>query len=66
MLFNLAERFANGVPAVSDQSMSDWMAYVHQQKPMPANTTGVLVSINVVDSNGNYQFKQHIQHSMDI
>jgi PQQ-like domain len=49
----VAERFANGVPAVSDQSMSDWMAYVYQQKPIPANTTGVLVSISVVDSNGN-------------
>ena len=47
-------RFPNGVPAVSDASMGDWMAYVYMQKPRP-NATGVTVSIDVLDSNGNYR-----------
>jgi hypothetical protein len=48
-------RFNNGVPVSSDASMSDWMGYVYQQKPLPTNFTGVEVTINVVDSNGNYR-----------
>lgn len=50
-----AARFPNGVPAVSDASMSQWMEYVYMQKPRPTNVTGVPVSVNVVDSNGNYR-----------
>jgi outer membrane protein assembly factor BamB len=50
-----AARFPHGVPAVSDESMSDWMEYVYMQKPRPANVTGVPVSIDVIDSNGNYR-----------
>ena len=48
-------RFPAGVPAVSDQSQSDFMAYVYQQQPKPADATGVAVSIDVIDSNGNYR-----------
>jgi hypothetical protein len=48
-------RFHDGVPVSSDLSMSDWMGYVYQQKPLPTNFTGVEVTINVVDSNGNYR-----------
>jgi hypothetical protein len=48
-------RFPSGVPASSDLSMSDWMGYVYEQKPLPTNFTGVEVTINVVDSNGNYR-----------
>jgi outer membrane protein assembly factor BamB len=47
-------RFPNGVPAVSDESMSHWMQYVYQQFPRPTNATGVEVAINVLDPNGNY------------
>ncbi len=50
-----AARFPNGVAAVSDESMSAWMQYVYMQKPKPTNTTGVTVSIHVVDANGNYR-----------
>lgn len=50
-----AARFPNGVPAVSDASMGDWMAYVYMQKPRPTNTIGVPVSIDVVDANGNFR-----------
>jgi hypothetical protein len=50
-----AARFPTGVPAVSDESMSDWMQYVYMQKPRPDNTVGVPVSLDVIDSNGNYR-----------
>jgi len=49
-----AARFPAGVPAVSDESMSDWMAYVYMQKPKPADVTGVDVAIAVLDPNGNF------------
>ena len=45
--------FPNGVPAVSDASQSAWMEYVYMQKPKPTDVTGVPVSIDVIDSNGN-------------
>jgi outer membrane protein assembly factor BamB len=48
-----AARFPNGVPAVSDESMSDWMAYVYMQKPLPQDTVGVNVTITVLDPNNN-------------
>jgi hypothetical protein len=31
------------------------MMYVYEQQPLPSNTTGVPVSIDVLDSNGNYR-----------
>jgi hypothetical protein len=46
-------RFPNGVPAVSDASMEAWMEYVYMQQIMPTNTTGVPVTVSVLDSNGN-------------
>jgi outer membrane protein assembly factor BamB len=50
-----AARFPAGVPAVSDASQSKWMEYVYMQKAKPTDTTGVPVTISVVDSNGNYR-----------
>jgi hypothetical protein len=52
---SLALRFPNGVPAVSDASMSEWMLYVYKQFSRPSNATGVPVTLSVVDSNGNYR-----------
>jgi outer membrane protein assembly factor BamB len=46
-------RFPNGVPAMSDESMSEWMEYVYMQKPRPMNATGVEVVLSVLDPNGN-------------
>jgi hypothetical protein len=46
-------RFPNGVPAVSDDSMSEWMLYVYKQFAQPT-ATGVPVSIDATDPNGNY------------
>jgi hypothetical protein len=50
-----AARFPNGVPAMSDASMTDWMGYVYQQKPFPTNVTGVEVTLRVLDSNNNFR-----------
>lgn len=47
--------FPEGVPAVSDASMTDWMEYVYMQQPKPTNTTGVPVTLSVIDANGNYR-----------
>jgi len=48
-----AARFPDGVPAVSDASMSDWMEYVYMQRPRPTDVVGVEVVISVVDPNNN-------------
>ena len=50
-----AGRFPSGVPVVSDASMGAWMEYVYMQKPRPTDTTGVPVTISVMDANGNYR-----------
>ena len=52
---NIAPRFPNGVAAVSDESMNDWMLYVYMQFQRPTNATGVTIDLIVIDSNGNYQ-----------
>ncbi len=51
----IATRFPQGVPAVSDDSMAPWMEYIYMQKPIPTNATGVLVTLSVLDANGNYR-----------
>jgi len=48
-----AMRFPNGVPAVSDESMGEWMEYVYMQKPKPTDVTGVEIVVTVLDPNGN-------------
>jgi len=47
--------FPNGVPCASDASMSAWMSYVYEQQSKPTSFTGVPVTIDVLDSNGNYR-----------
>jgi hypothetical protein len=47
--------FPDGVPCVSDASMSRYMEYVYMQQPVPTDTTGVPIILNVVDANGNYR-----------
>jgi len=41
----LQMRFPKGVPAVSDESMSEWMLYVYKQFERPTNTKGVEVTV---------------------
>ena len=43
-----------GTPAISDASMEAWMEYKFQQRTMPVNATGVLLSLDAIDPNGNY------------
>lgn len=42
-----------GTPCVSRESMTEWMEHLYMQKPIPANVTGVPVSLDAVDPNGN-------------
>ena len=50
----LTMRFPSGVPAVADESMNDWMLYVYQQFPRPTDATGVEVTLETLDPNGNF------------
>jgi len=43
-----------GTPCVSKDSMAGWMEYLHMQKPIPADVTGVPVSLDTLDPNGNF------------
>jgi len=47
--------FPNGLPCVSEESMSHFMEAVYEQCPMPDNLTGVAVTLSVVDDNGNFR-----------
>ncbi|MEM1767723.1 MAG: hypothetical protein QXD86_07270, partial [Candidatus Bathyarchaeia archaeon] len=42
-------RFPNGVPAVADECMGEWMLYVYKQFPRPANVKGVWVKLDAVN-----------------
>ena len=44
---------AAGTPAIADESMSQWMAYLFEQSPKPMNATGVRVTLTYVDPNNN-------------
>jgi hypothetical protein len=49
-----AARFPDGVPAISDESMGEWMEYVYMQKPKPTDAKGVEVVLETLDPNGNF------------
>ncbi len=51
----IVAKFPQGLPAVSEDSMSPFMEYAYMQMEKPTNTTGVPVTLSVVDSNGNYR-----------
>jgi len=51
----IARNFPNGLPAVSDESQSAFMEYVYQQQVLPSNTTGVPVTLSVIDANNNFR-----------
>ena len=53
--FALKKRFPNGVPAIADEFMSEWMLYVYKLFELPMSATGVSVTISVLDANGNYR-----------
>ena len=43
-----------GAACVSEESMGVYMSYLHLQSQLPSDTTGVPVSIDAIDANGNY------------
>ena len=43
-----------GTPAISDTSMESWMEYLFEDQARPTNATGVPVSIDTIDPNGNF------------
>ncbi len=47
-------RFPNGLPAVADESMTDWMQYVYMQFPRPEDVEGVKVFLKIQDPNGDW------------
>jgi outer membrane protein assembly factor BamB len=47
-------RFPNGVPAVSDASMSDFMLYVYKQFQQPMDTTGLTIYVDAITPKGEY------------
>jgi hypothetical protein len=51
---------ATGTPAVSDASMSSWMQYLYNNKPMPTNATGVTVLLQAKYSNGTLIDISHV------
>jgi hypothetical protein len=44
-----------GTPCVSKDSVAAWMEHVHLQRDLPANVTGVPVTLTAIDPNGNVQ-----------
>ena len=45
---------AMGTPAISDAWMTPWMQYLYMNQPLPHDATGVPVSIDAIDPNGNF------------
>jgi outer membrane protein assembly factor BamB len=50
----LTMRFPNGVPAIADEYMGDWMLYVYKQFECPMMLNGVKVKLETFDPNGNF------------
>jgi len=48
------ERFPNGVPAVSEENMREWMEYVYMQQNCPSDAEGVDVFVKILDPNGDW------------
>jgi hypothetical protein len=46
---------AKGTPAMSEQSMEQWMEYLYEQQSKPTNAAGVQVKLTAIDPNGNFQ-----------
>jgi outer membrane protein assembly factor BamB len=44
---------AAGTPAIADDNMTEWMAYLYLQQPMPINVAGVPVTLYISDQNNN-------------
>jgi hypothetical protein len=51
---------AKGTPAISDDSMDAWMAYLYMQQAKPTNATGVPVHLTVKDAAGTTVFTEDV------
>jgi len=51
----VAKNFPNGLPCVSDASMTGLMEAAYEQQPLPSNLTGVPITVFVLDNNHNYR-----------
>jgi len=51
----IVARYPNGVPAIADDDMGDWMKHLYNQFQIPTDLTGVQVKLEAVDPNNNYQ-----------
>jgi outer membrane protein assembly factor BamB len=51
---NILVESLKDTPAISDDSMQAWMEYKFMQQAYPTNLTGVPVTIDAIDPNGNY------------
>ena len=49
-------RFPNGVPAVADASMSEWMLYVYKTEQASMDIMGVTVQLEAIDPDGEYLY----------
>jgi outer membrane protein assembly factor BamB len=54
--YALTARFPNGVPALADENMSEWMQYVYMQYERPEDVAGVTVKLEAIDSSGQRSF----------
>jgi hypothetical protein len=61
----VVELFPNGLPAVSDESMTQWMEYVYKQQIKPTNTSGVPVKILVTGPDGNTEHVATVTSNAD-
>jgi len=50
----IAIRFPNGVAAISDDDMEDWMLHVYNQFERPTDVEGVEVFLKILDPNGDW------------
>jgi hypothetical protein len=50
----IAIRFPNGVAAISDDDMEDWMLHVYNQFECPAEVEGVNVTLHIRDPHGDW------------
>ena len=49
----VAKRFPNGLPCISDEDQSHFMEYVYQEQTLDYNPSGVEIVISTIDPNGN-------------
>jgi hypothetical protein len=52
--YALTSRFPKGIPAVADESMTEWMLYVYKQFERPTDVEGVEVFLKIQDPNGDW------------